>query len=219
MSLFLGKIHFWLFDKIKYFEALEREIIDFAKIKGHQDKIDKEYIYQKIGRPTQEKPLEEQIDTSNIHGWLQEQIQKAELRQAYIIKTLLDIDKRYKNELKELFENNGRKIGLILGVDEDLTPRKAYDILNNYLLEGMPCDRTTDFLEDNEQEFSFSYARCLHKKYWDEFNADIKDFYELRNAWISGFIKAINKDMVFVVDAKDESYKNISENVFSIMSV
>ena len=34
MSLFLGKIHYWLFNKILWFEGLEDEIIEFAKNKG-----------------------------------------------------------------------------------------------------------------------------------------------------------------------------------------
>lgn len=30
MSLFLGKIHYWLFNKIVWFENLEREIVKLA---------------------------------------------------------------------------------------------------------------------------------------------------------------------------------------------
>ena len=30
MSLFLGKIHYWLFNKVLWFEGLEDEIIQFA---------------------------------------------------------------------------------------------------------------------------------------------------------------------------------------------
>lgn len=31
MSLYLGKIHYWLFNKIVWFEGLEEEIITLAK--------------------------------------------------------------------------------------------------------------------------------------------------------------------------------------------
>ncbi len=31
MSLFLGKIHFWLFNKVLWFEGLEDEIIKLAQ--------------------------------------------------------------------------------------------------------------------------------------------------------------------------------------------
>ena len=34
MSLFLGKIHYWLFNKIRWFENLEENIIDLAKSEG-----------------------------------------------------------------------------------------------------------------------------------------------------------------------------------------
>ena len=34
MSLFLGKIHYWLFNKVLWFEGLEGEIIKLAKDKG-----------------------------------------------------------------------------------------------------------------------------------------------------------------------------------------
>ena len=34
MSLFLGKIHYWLFNKILWFENLEEKIIDLAKNEG-----------------------------------------------------------------------------------------------------------------------------------------------------------------------------------------
>ena len=34
MSLYLGKIHYWLFNKIVWFENLEGEIITLAKNEG-----------------------------------------------------------------------------------------------------------------------------------------------------------------------------------------
>ena len=36
MSLFLGKIHYWFFNKILWFEKLEDEIIDLAKKEGFE---------------------------------------------------------------------------------------------------------------------------------------------------------------------------------------
>ena len=39
MSLFLGKIHFWLFNKVLWFEGLEDEIIKLAQEEGLNVKI------------------------------------------------------------------------------------------------------------------------------------------------------------------------------------
>ena len=68
MSLFLGPVHFWLYDKIKNQEALTSSIAE------HFDK-GAEYTKQLL-------PLEEGIDEGNIHGWLQSQITDAETRYA-----------------------------------------------------------------------------------------------------------------------------------------
>lgn len=216
MSLFLGKIHFWLFDKIKCFEDLEREIIDFADKKGKKQDLKIDTIYELVGTPTPDKKLDEMIDTSNIHGWLQEQIQNAEKRQAYIIKNLKAIEPSYIDELKSVFENHGRKSASSF-VGTVSSPKEAYEAMNNFVLEGMPCDRITDFVEDSEDRFSFVFVRCLHKKYWDEFDADIRDFYTLRNEWIKGFVNTLNNNLDFVVDVQDDSYVDIDKNTFSIV--
>lgn len=74
MSLFLGKIHFWLFNKVLWFEGLEDEIIKLAQEEGLNVKKLSVEINNKYGQKTENKNLEEIIDTSNIHGWLQNKI-------------------------------------------------------------------------------------------------------------------------------------------------
>ena len=216
MSLFLGKIHFWLFDKIKCFEDLENEIINFASQKGIKKDLHIDEMYELIGYPTEDRPLDELIDTTNIHGWLQLQIQKAEKRQAYLIKNIKSINENYIEELKTVFENHGRKMAKLVEISPQ-SPEEVYTILNNFLLEGMPCDKTVDFFNNDEERISFSFIRCLHKKYWDEFDADIKDYYTLRNCWIFGFINSLDENYEFMPEIKDTSYINISENIFHIV--
>ncbi|MFZ2680191.1 MAG: hypothetical protein WAX72_06900, partial [Clostridium sp.] len=70
MSLFLGKIHFWLFNKVLWFEGLEDEIIKLAQEEGLNVEVLSAEINAKYGQKTENKNLEEIIDTSNIHGWL-----------------------------------------------------------------------------------------------------------------------------------------------------
>lgn len=83
MSLFLGKIHFWLFNKVLWFEGLEDEIIKLAQEEGLNVKKLSVEINNKYGQKTENKNLEEIIDTSNIHGWLQNKIHSAEGRMAH----------------------------------------------------------------------------------------------------------------------------------------
>ena len=82
MSLFLGKIHFWLFNKVLWFEGLEDEIIKLAQEEGLNVEALSAEINAKYGQKTENKNLEEIIDTSNIHGWLQNKIHSAEGRMA-----------------------------------------------------------------------------------------------------------------------------------------
>lgn len=215
MGFFLGKIHFFLFDKIKYFEDLEKDLIQFANSKGIDIDISK--LYEDIGSPTNELPLEYQIDLNNVHQWLQNQIKKDESRQAYIINTILseNIDIL---ELKEVFKKYGQKLAS-LEQKSNLSPKEAYDILNKYLLEGMPCDIDINFTANSKYKLSFLYQICTHFESWYSIGADIKYFYILRNEWIRAFIQKLDSSLDFIVDEKDESYKNIYENTFSIVKI
>ena len=53
MSLFLGKIHYWLFNKIKWFEEIEDELLKLDSTLNLEE-LDKIY-----GERTPNKPLEE----------------------------------------------------------------------------------------------------------------------------------------------------------------
>ncbi|WP_332842480.1 hypothetical protein [Paraclostridium sp. AKS81] len=90
MSLFLGKIHYWLFNKILWFEDLESEIINLAEAEGLDiEKLNKQ-INLKYGEKLESKKLEDIIDTGNIHGWLQEKIHSSEGRMALWTSKILE---------------------------------------------------------------------------------------------------------------------------------
>ena len=87
MSLFLGPVHFWLYDKIKNQEALTSLIAEhFGK--------GAEYTKQL-------PPLEEVIDEGNIHGWLQSQITDAETRYASLVSVILNENENALDEIKK----------------------------------------------------------------------------------------------------------------------
>ena len=107
MSLFLGKIHYWLFNKILWFENLEEEIIKFAQENGLDVDSIRGEIESKYGKKLENKNLEEIIDTDNIHGWLQNRIHCAEGRMAAWTSFLIengkigDLEKIYVKQAKE----------------------------------------------------------------------------------------------------------------------
>ncbi|MCX8131035.1 MAG: hypothetical protein N3I35_13180 [Clostridia bacterium] len=193
MSLVLGKIHYWLYNKIQWFEAIEEDIILWAGENGLPVREWTEEINDRFGHPTYGKPLENEIDTSNIHGWLQQKIQSAELRQADLITRILNHDKSHMDELIKIYSDQGGKAASEYGVCVD-SAEDIFQALNNYLLEGMPCDRVMEVVSSNINEVVWQRSACLHKPYWDRVRGDVKYFYSLREAWISSFVEMLNHD-------------------------
>lgn len=211
MSLFLGKIHYWLFDKIKWFENLEEIITNWAKEKDDLNvrQWSKE-IYTKYDYPLEKKPLEELIDVSNIHGWLQDRISKAEGRQAAWVTKIIDVNPEYIEDLKEVFKKEGLKMAEEYGKDNKAhTPNEMFNLLNNFILEGMPCDRVNEEVENTETNYVWRSRICLHTPYWQEENGEVDNFYTLRNQWVKAFVEKLNNGFKydsFIVEGK-RNYK------------
>ena len=70
MSLFLGKIHYWLFNKILWFENLEEEIIKFAQENGLDVDSIRGEIESKYGKKLENKNLEEIAHVTGINDFL-----------------------------------------------------------------------------------------------------------------------------------------------------
>ena len=73
MSVFLGRIHYWLFNKIKLVQ--ERQQLLFSRAEAMCGSLAEELeaqVRQTYGEPLPDKDLAELIDHSNIHGWLQQ---------------------------------------------------------------------------------------------------------------------------------------------------
>lgn len=199
MSLFLGKIHFWLFDKIKWFENLEDEVLEIAKERKMPVNEWISYANLNFGEKTPNKPLDEIIDEGNIHGWLEARINAAEGRCAYYITNMINRDPEVKEDLVELYKKHGR-----LNAKEcknQLDKESAIEIytaLNDYILDGMPCDRINEVLENSNDKVLWSISRDLHKRFWDQVDGNVEEFHNLRNSWIANFVEEINPEFEFI---------------------
>ncbi|KNF09801.1 hypothetical protein CLPU_2c02530 [Gottschalkia purinilytica] len=205
MSRFLAPIHKWLFNKIKLHEELEKEIVEgFRSQYGNEiDSIERDNI-KKYGDRLPDSPLEEIIDTDNIHGWLQDKISIAETRQASILAYLF---KQYKDNgillAKSIYENNAIKHGKLaregLG---DTSAEDIYKIINNYVLDGMPCDNANSITKAEGDLLEYKQDHCLHIKYWNESKVDPKLMYDLRSTWIGTFVNTLNPDFKYQVSVE-----------------
>lgn len=200
MSRFLGPIHHWLFSKINLFEELEKEIIN--EIENKLDINIKDIVNEaiiKYGDYIPNEPLENLIDTNNIHGWLQNRITIAETRQAKIIS---DIINKYGDSAFDIIKETYKLKGKECGIDakerfQVSTPSEIYKTLNNYILDGMPCDNVNNIVINEENLLQWNVTNCLHKRYWEAVDSDINIFYNLRTEFIKEFVEKANKNMYY----------------------
>ena len=200
MSAFLAPIHTWLFSKILLAEDLETNLKksyiyiykDIAK-----DVAQKSLVY---GNPIDTtKNIEDVIDVSNIHGWLQDKIGKVETRTAFIITEMI---KKFGEDAevvaKKCFAQQGKTVGETIKLKEILVkPEEIFKALNNYLLEGMPCDRVARIIKSENDVFEWETTSCIHKNYWEMVNGDVSIFHNLRQIWTKAFIESSNDQYTF----------------------
>jgi hypothetical protein len=186
MSAFLGKIHYWLYNKIHLHEDILDEIISFAEQRDITVEELKEEASEKFGSPEKDQ-LEDVINQGNIHGWLQSSIQSIENRIAWIVTGLLKDQSLKLEEISGIYRESGRKTMTAIGVG-DYSPKELYVMIFDNMLEGMPCDRVIEPAAESEDEFSWNTTRCLHKECWDNAGGDVSNYDTLRDAWIEGFI-------------------------------
>ncbi|MGF7060820.1 hypothetical protein [Brassicibacter mesophilus] len=206
MSKALAPIHYWLFNKILLHEKLEEEIIQkFSEQFGNKVYDFEKDNIEKYGDRIPNVSLEGLIDTNNIHGWLQNKISTAETRQAGI---LADLFKEYKNNgillAKLVYEQNGIKCGNDARTKYSVnSPKEIYDVLNNYILDGMPCDNVNNIIESDSNYLEYTQVRCLHIIYWNKVGIDPRIMYDLRSTWNGAFVNAANPEFKYQVDVEN----------------
>lgn len=208
MSLYLGKIHYWLFNKILWLQNLEENIVQSAQSHGLDVETAKAKITEKYGEELKNKNLDEIIDLNNIHGWLQNTIHTSEGRLAAWVGFILENDSDAMNNLKLVFEESG----VVAANEAKLTAQYStaldiYNCLTNYILDGMPCDRVNVVTVSEENLVSWERRLCVHKEVWEKENVDVNVFYDLRKSWIETFVKTLNSSF---------EYSEVSETSYSI---
>lgn len=205
MSLYLGKVHYWLFNKVLWFERLEDEIIDLAKAEGLDINNLSKVINEKYGEQTPDRPLEEMIDTTNIHGWLQEKINSAEGRMAAWTTKVLNNNKEVTSKMENIYVTQGIKAAQEVkekGI-ENATAVDIFNSINDYILDGMPCDRVNEVITSEENIVEWKRRLCVHGHIWNNEQGDVDYFYKLRSLWIKAFVSEINSDFEYI-ERKDE---------------
>ncbi len=182
MSAFLGPIHYWLYRKIQLQEALIDHILDTAAQAGW-DTLSAEKLNTVCGGADL-RPLEDVIDQGNIHGWLHQKIGVSEVRLAYLVTELLKADASRLDTLKASAYHFGERHAMLSSVDANA----AYKMLEDTLLNGMPCDHVNRLLEQGTDRVVWQQTQCVHRDYWARVGGDVAVYNALRTQMIEGML-------------------------------
>jgi hypothetical protein len=200
MSAFLGPIHYWLWNKIKVQDEMTKQLSAFAKDVLHKEELQQE-LQNEYGK-LEEGDLEDIIDGGNIHGWLQARVTLVERMFAKAVDTILKEDEKNLAKLQDLLFVYGKQIG----AKEDLSVKEAFKLLQDTLLDGMPCDHANQVLEETAEKMVWKRVLCVHKPYWDEIGVDTANYYVLRESFTKGLLE--NTKIIF--RKKDETTSEIT---------
>lgn len=192
MSLFLGPVHIWLYKKIKIQNNIVNEIGEKLNLNNILSIINEKYGV------LSNEPLEEIIDASNIHGWLQKKVDLVEYKLAYICKEAINKDIKNIEVIKTIFLDAGKSIEITNKDDAKV----VYRAIEEAILDGMPCDRAKKIIESDENKVVWQKNRCVHTKYWEEINIDIKYYDE----FIYEFMKSIVLNSNFILTKDNELF-------------
>ena len=188
MSANLGPIHYWLYEKIKLQQKIISEILKIRDKEFPQLLNDLDEKYGIL----ESKPLEEVVNPCNIHGWLQNQISISEYQLAQSITVLVKNNASLQKQIEDVFLKMGDEMSQSSKTDN---AQEAYKIVNDCLLDGMPCDHVNQSIETGPDQIIWEQTENIHQKYWDEVSGDINLYNKLRECFIVGSL--IGTNLVF----------------------
>lgn len=202
MSAFIGPIHYWLYNKIRVVTNREDFIYQKAyEVCGATAEEIREQVWQTYGAPLPETDLAELIDHENIHGWLQRQIKIVETREAAFIKELLAVcGDHAKKMVEEAFLEHGHETGQKAKEQDKYDIHTApgiYKVINDFFLNGMPCDQADKILEAVPERVVWERGECLQQLNWQRAKADEAFMAALYQSWLTAFINAVNSEFGF----------------------
>lgn len=187
MSMFLGPIHHWLYNKIITQEKMVQVVLAFNEAENLVENLE-EQLKETCGELHQ-GALEDMIDVSNIHGWLQHQVNIVEERFAYAVTAVSKKDKTAVSRLSDKMYLAGEEAVSEKGLAGTLkTAEDVYKLLNDMLLDGMPCDHVNELVSSNADELIYRRSMCIHEQYYIPYDGNVVDYYKLRGDFVKGML-------------------------------
>ena len=161
MSAFLGPIHFWLYNKIKFQEDLIRDLAE-----------------------TFPDACDAQSYVVELQPRLQSRITDAETRYAELVTNLLKEDSSRLEALKK----SAYTVGSRMKTSPSADAIDCYKALDDAFLNGMPCERVNVITEKNAENVLYTEEQRIHDDVWIDAGGDPEIYYTLRKSAADGIL-------------------------------
>ena len=115
-------------------------------------------------------------------------------------KLLIEADEKNYKKLEEVYKIQGIVAAKEIKAEGNAssTPEALFNSMNDYILDGMPCDRVDEIIQNNENEIRWKKRICVHKEIWAREDVDVNQFYNLRDLWIKAFVNTLNDEFQYI---------------------
>ena len=202
MSMFLGPIHQWLYNKIQ--NGAERAAAIEDAFKGafgaEADaliaEMDDKYPAFPVGIP-----LEDIIGDAQIHPFLMGLIRMVETREGALIAAFTG---KYADKAADLAlataEEFGKKTGDAAKAEVNAGDMESiYKALYDRQLDGMPCDQGAQ-PQLSGDKLIIRQSECLHSNNWKETGAPLELMCKITGAWMKGFLEGAASGVAYSIE-------------------
>ena len=182
MSAFLGPIHHVMYKKILLQDRMSEALLSLAAQQGWAEDLRAQVDAAAPAAP--DRPLEEIINESNIHGWLASAVSGCESRLAQVASAILQ---NHPERLASLCDTL-REVGTQQPLQVEGDAPAAFGALTALLLDGMPCDRPLVMADSEPDCVTWTVGTCPHAPYWQSPDVGADTYYILRAAFVDGML-------------------------------
>lgn len=143
------------------------------------------------------------VDQTSPEQFLKLYMGIAEHRFAFSITEALKINPNFLPAIKNYCSDKGTSIK----IEKLQTLESAYDVINAFVLDGMPSEETKKIVINENNKFVWEKIIDTHQTAWNKAGGNIDIYYELQNCFIQGLLSASNftfkieENRIFTLDS------------------
>lgn len=178
-----------LFTKIKILSDMAFDIGNFVESQGVLNFVERMDLGCGAIPPGE---YEQIIDQSAPEVFLQLYLHIAERRFAFAVTEAVKIHPGFLEPIKKYCFDCGKSFKPA----KVATVQSAYDLINAFVLDGMPEDETRKLTVVEPNKIIWEKVKDTHKEFWEKAGGDIELYYELQTLFIQGLLEGSGIEFV-----------------------